>query len=69
MSKIYQNPARLFSLNFYFQIQMNGPFDIFAPLQTHETPKMRKTFFISTKFAEIGPELKLQYLWALQFFS
>ena len=49
MSKIYQNQARLFSLNFYFQIQMNGPFDIFAPLQTHETPKMRKTFFISTK--------------------
>ena len=44
MSKIYQNPARLFFLNFYFQIQMNGPFYIFAPLKKIETPKMRKPF-------------------------
>ena len=49
MNKICHNPARLFFLDFYFQFEMNEPFDIFAPLQKHETPKMRKLFFYFNK--------------------
>ena len=71
-NRIYEQnlpkPSQIVFLKFLFSNPNEWTFLYLCPFKKNENPKMRKPFFISTKFAEIGVELKIQYLWALQFF-